>query len=113
MGILSLLLWTPATGVLILIFAPSQNTHVIRIIAHLFTSLALLLSFWVLHLYQQSSAELQFNEYFPLNPNLGSAYALGVDGVSMPMLILATLLTSIALLASYPITNNVKGLSHY
>ncbi len=109
MGILSLLLWTPAIGVLILIFAPSQNTHVIRIIANLFTTLALLLSFWVLHLYQQSSAELQFNEYFPLNPNLGSAYALGVDGVSMPMLILATLLTSIALLASYPITNNVKG----
>ena len=109
MGILSLLLWTPVIGVLVLIFAPSQNTHAIRIIAHLFTTLALLLSFWVLHLYQQSSAELQFNEYFPLNPNLGSAYALGVDGVSMPMLILATLLTSIALLASYPITNNVKG----
>ena len=109
MGILSLLLWTPVIGVLVLIFAPSQNTHAIRIIANLFTTIALLLSFWVLHLYQKNSFELQFNEYFPLNPTLGSAYALGVDGVSMPMLILATLLTSIALIASYPLTNNVKG----
>ena len=109
MGILSLLLWTPALGVLVLIFAPNQNTQAIRIIANFFSTITLLLSFWILHLYQQNTAELQFNEYFPLNPNLGSAYALGVDGLSMPMLLLGTLLTSIALLASYPRTENVKG----
>jgi len=52
---------------------------------------------------------LQFSEYFPLNPNLGSAYALGIDGLSMPMLVLATLLTSIALLASFTISSSIKG----
>jgi len=109
MGILSLLLWTPAAGVLLLTFTPGQKTTLIRTIANLFTTLTFFLSCWLLTLYNQDSPELQFSEYFPLNPNLGSAYALGVDGVSMPMLILATLLTSIALLASYKLPKNVKG----
>jgi NADH-quinone oxidoreductase subunit M len=109
MGILSLLLWTPAAGVILLAFTPGQKTTLIRTIANLFSTLTFFLSFWLLNLYKQDNPELQFSEYFPLNPNLGSAYALGVDGVSMPMLILATLLTSIALLASYKLPKSVKG----
>jgi len=109
MGILSLLLWTPALGVLLLAFIPKQQTRIIRSISLLFTILAFLGSCWVLGLYESANASLQFSEYFPLNPDLGSAYALGVDGLSMPMLILATLLTTIALLASFSITDGVKG----
>jgi NADH-quinone oxidoreductase subunit M len=109
MGILSLLLWTPAMGVLLLAFIPGRQAGVIRYVAHLFTTLALLISGYVVGLFDQHDAALQFGEYFPLNPNLGSAYALGIDGLSMPMLVLATLLTSIALLASFPISSSIKG----
>ncbi|MDD2660692.1 MAG: NADH-quinone oxidoreductase subunit M [Methylococcales bacterium] len=109
MGILSLLLWTPAAGVLLLVFIPGRNIHIIRSIANLFTTLAFLLSCWLVNLYDQHNAALQFSEYFPLNPGLGSAYALGVDGISMPMLVLATLLTSITLLASFTLSSSVKG----
>lgn len=52
---------------------------------------------------------MQFNEYFSINPKIGSAYALGIDGLSVPLVVLATLLTLFALLASASITNNVKG----
>ena len=48
MGILSLLLWTPAAGVLLMAFIPGQNTHIIRTIANLFTSLAFLLICWLI-----------------------------------------------------------------
>jgi NADH-quinone oxidoreductase subunit M len=109
MGILSLLLWTPALGVLLLAFIPKKHTRLIRLISVLFTVLAFLASCWLLSLYEPTNASLQFSEYFPLNPDLGSAYALGVDGLSMPMLVLATLLTVIALLASFTITDGVKG----
>ncbi len=109
MEILSLLLWTPAFGALALVFTPAQQTQLIRIIANSFAVLALLCSIWLLSLYDQHTSNLQFSEYFPLNPDLGSAYALGVDGLSMPMLVLATLLTSIALLASFTISERVKG----
>lgn len=109
MGILSLLLWTPAAGVLLLVFIPGRNSHIIRSIANLFTTLAFLLSCWLVNLYDQHNSALQFGEYFPLNPGLGSSYALGVDGLSMPMLVLATLLTSITLLASFTIPSAIKG----
>lgn len=109
MGILSALLWTPALGVFFLAFISSQNSRIIRCVANLFSSYAFLLTCWLAKLYDTNDASIQFSEYFPLNPTLGSAYALGVDGLSLPMLLLATLLTSIALLASFSITTSVKG----
>lgn len=109
MGILSILLWTPAIGILALSLTPHQNTSAIRFIANLFTTLALLLSCWLIIIYDQSDAGLQFFESFQLNPKLGSFFALGIDGLSLPMLVLATLLTSIALLASFTISSSVKG----
>jgi len=109
MGILSILLWTPAAGVLLLALTSGQNVRLIRYIANLFTTIAFLLVCWLLSIYNTHDAGLQFNEYYPLNPKLGSAYALGVDGLSMPMLVLATLLTSIALLVSVNVSTGVKG----
>ncbi|WP_442497809.1 complex I subunit 4 family protein [Methylobacter sp. sgz302048] len=109
MGILSILLWTPAIGAFLLALTPGQNTRIIRGLGNVFTTFVLLLSCWLAAQYDGHDAGLQFYEYFPLNPKLGSAYALGLDGLSMPMLVLATLLTSIALLASFSITSRVKG----
>jgi NADH-quinone oxidoreductase subunit M len=109
MGILSLLLFTPAIGVLLLVFIPGQHTQSIRFIAHLFGALALLQSCHLASGFDTHTAALQWSEYFPLNPDLGSAYALGVDGLSLPMLVLASLLTSIALLASLTVIESVKG----
>jgi len=60
-------------------------------------------------MYDIHDGALQFEEQFVLNPKLGTAFALGVDGLSLPMVVLATLLTCIALLASFSITNSVKG----
>ncbi len=109
MGILSILLWTPAVGALIIIFIPSHHTQLIRWIANAVTFIALLVSLFVVALYDQHNAGLQFKEFFVLNPKLGSAYSLGVDGLSAPMVLLATLLTSVALLASFSLTKGIKG----
>ena len=109
MEILSILLWTPAIGALLLAFVPAQNTQLIRWIANSFGALAFLLSCFVIAVYDQGNAGLQFNESFVLNPKLGSAYALGVDGLSAPLIVLATLLTSVALLASFSLSNRIKG----
>jgi len=109
MGILSILLWTPILGVLLLTLTPGQHPALLRGIAHGFSTLTLLLSSWLLLHYDAHQAGLQFEEYVPLNPRLGSAYALGVDGLSLPMLVLATLLTSIAMLASLSITLHIKS----
>lgn len=109
MAILSALLWTPALGVLLLVAVSGQRTGLIRWISNLITLGTFLLACLVLFRFDVVDSAMQFSEFYPLNPKLGSAYALGVDGLSLPMLVLATLLTSIALLASFSISDGVKG----
>ena len=73
MGILSLILWTPAAGALFLALTPNQNFRIIRTIANLFVTLVFFLSCWLLSIFDQHNASIQLSEYYPLNPNLGSA----------------------------------------
>lgn len=109
MAILSALLWTPALGALMLIPVSGARVGLIRILSNLVTVTAFALCCWLLILFDAGLSAMQFGEFYPLNPKLGSAYALGVDGLSMPMLMLATLLSAIALLASFSIDEGVKG----
>ncbi len=109
MGILSFLLWTPAIGALLICFIPQQHSLAIRWFANTFSTIVFLSSCYLVSRYDQQDAKFQFEEYFQLNPRLGSAYALGLDGISAPMVVLATGLTSIALLASLNLSHKIKG----
>ncbi|MBS0497493.1 MAG: NADH-quinone oxidoreductase subunit M [Proteobacteria bacterium] len=109
MGILSTLLLTPVLGILILALIPSKNTSQIRFTANLIAILVFLLSLSLIFSYDRSDGQIQFYEYFVFNPKLNTALALGVDGLSLPMVVLAALLTLIALLASFNIAHNIKS----
>ena len=109
MGILSVLLLTPVIGILVLALMPRENVKQIRLLANLFALTAFLLSCWLVFSYNLQDAGMQFDQQFIFNPKLGTAFALGIDGISLPMVVLATLLTLIALLASFSISNSVKG----
>ncbi len=109
MGILSIFLGTPVIGILLLAFTSRQDSNRIRFLANLFAGLTFLLSCWLVVIYDQQDSAIQLSEQFTLNPKLGSAFALGVDGLSIPMLVLAALLTSVAMLASFTISHGVKS----
>ena len=109
MAILSTLLSIPVCGALLLIVIPQDYSALIRSVANLITALALLTAIMVWQQFDPGNAAVQFSEFYPLNPKLGSAYALGVDGLSLPMLLLATLLSCVALLASFSIQESLKG----
>ncbi|MDD5271342.1 MAG: NADH-quinone oxidoreductase subunit M [Methylovulum sp.] len=108
MGMLSLLLWTPALGSLLLVWLPGHKPNLLRLVANGVTTTVLALSVWLVYRYDPQNPALQLSEYFAINPTSGSAYSLGVDGLSMPLLMLCTLLTSVALLASKP-TIHIKA----
>jgi NADH-quinone oxidoreductase subunit M len=109
MGLLSTLLWTPALGAFLLAVMPGGRAFSIRLIAQTFSLLTLVFACRLLATFDPAQAQLQFSEFFVINPDVGSAYSLGVDGLSMPMVFMAALLTFCALLASHVITNGVKG----
>ncbi|MBF0294914.1 MAG: NADH-quinone oxidoreductase subunit M [Magnetococcales bacterium] len=103
---LLLLLLLPTTGALLVALLPSRLAHRVATGAALAT---MLWSGWVASLFSDRIAHLQLLEKIVWRPRLGSHFALGVDGLSLPMLLLATLLTLVAVLASGHVRTRVKG----
>ena len=106
---LSILLIMPLIGAAVILFLPPAHDRLIRWIAVGFTAITFLFSWWLLLGFDPDSAGVQYFESYQWNPRLGATFALGVDGFSLPMVVLATLLSFIAVLASASITERVKG----
>ncbi len=109
MGSLTQLLITPVATAVLIALLPGQNQRLIRGVALFGSAIALLLSWRLFAGFDNSLADLQFMEVVPWNPRLGTSYAVGIDGISLSMILLATLLSLVALAASASITKQVKG----
>jgi len=108
MNLLSLLIVLPLLGALILLFIPRANDRAIRYFALFVTfvtfaiSVALFVSF-------RGIAEMQFVERVAWIPQLGIAYNVGVDGLSILLVVLTTFLMIIAIGGSWNgITERVR-----
>src|SRR6478735_5676228 len=106
---LSLLLFLPLAGALLLLFVPKQNEDAIRWIANLVAFAGFVVSiplwFWV----NPQDANFQLVEQAPWIPTIGAQYFLGVDGLSTLLILLTTLMGFIAILSSWTaITERVK-----
>jgi NADH-quinone oxidoreductase subunit M len=109
MHILSLILWVPFFGALLIALLPATQHRLIRGLALFHASLTLLLSWGLLVPFDRTTAAIQFTEQVIWSSTIGVSYALGVDGLSLPMVLLGTLLSAVALLASNRVTVGVKG----
>ena len=106
--ILSLVVFTPLLGVVALMFIPGRNQRAIRWVA-LIASLASFAFSLALIGYSAAGPEFQFAEDLAWIPAFGMRYTLGVDGLSVVLVLLTTLLCSIAILYSWaPIQTRVK-----
>lgn len=63
-------------------------------------------AFWMN--YDLQTKEFQLTEKFAWIPQLGLHWSLGVDGLSMPLIVLATLITTLAILAAWNVTTKPK-----
>lgn len=106
---LSLLLLLPIFGAILIAVLPSSAHGVVRKVAISFSSLALLLSWSLFFSFDTTLTGMQFSESYPWNPRLGTSFSLGIDGLSLPMILLATLLCLVAIIASASIKQQVKS----
>ncbi len=104
--ILSLLVFFPAIAVL-LGFMVDQRS--IRAYGIGVSVIEFLLSIVLWIAFDPNTAGYQFVEFFPLIPSYGMSYYLGVDGISLFLVILSTFITMIALIA-LSIDKDVKNL---
>ncbi len=109
MHLLTQLLVLPLLGALFVAVLPGERKGAIRFVALLSGAATLAFAWSLIGPFDTAGAGLQFSEYVSWNPRLGTSYSLGIDGISFPMVLLATLLCFIALLASASISERVKG----
>ncbi len=89
--ILSAIILAPLIAVVILLFVSEKMISLIRTIAIVSTSISLALSFYLLFAYDKAKGGYQFIEKIEWVRSLGISYHLGVDGISVAMLVLTSI----------------------
>ena len=106
---LSLILFTPLVGAILLLFVSRRSEGAIRWIANIFTAAGFVVSVPLWFWYNPQNPEYQFVERITWIPSIGADYFLGVDGFSVLLILLTTLMGFIACLSSWTaITERVK-----
>ena len=99
--IITILTFVPFFGAIILALGRSEDKVLIKRFALgvSFISLALVLAMWMR--FNAASGGFQFEQTHEWIPSLGAEYRVGVDGLGLLMLLLAAIITPMAMLASW------------
>ena len=107
--LLSVILFTPLVGAVVLLFVSKRQEDTIRWIANAFALAGFVVSLPLWFWYDTQSPQWQFVERLPWIPSIGADYFLGVDGFAALMILLTTLMGFIAVLSSWTaITERLK-----
>ncbi|MGH7724151.1 MAG: complex I subunit 4 family protein [Candidatus Eiseniibacteriota bacterium] len=108
--VLSFLVFFPLVGVLALAFVPRTNARLIRILALATALVECGASFALFSWFRPGFAGMQFEENVPWLTGLGASWHLGVDGLSLFLVLLTTVLTALSILGSFDaIQHRVKA----
>jgi NADH-quinone oxidoreductase subunit M len=110
--VLNLLIWLPILGAIIaMCFNREKHAQYARITALIFSllSLALCVPLWLMFDVNQSA--MQFVNFTPWISAYGIYYHIGVDGISMPMIVLTTITTLMVVLGSWHVIK--KNVAQY
>lgn len=101
-SILSLLIWLPIIGAAFaLASGGDQYPNRARFIALITAITSLVLSGWLYHAFNPAIGTMQFQEQLPWIPAYGIQYALGIDGISLPLILLTNFTTILVVLAAW------------
>ena len=100
--LLSLVIWLPIVGgVLVLLISGSQHPTVARWSSLVVSILTFSVSLSLWTGFDRSSSDMQFVERQPWIDRFNIEYFLGVDGISVPLILLTTFLTIIVVIAGW------------
>ncbi len=102
-GLLSLLVWLPIIGGLVVLALGEARVAVGRWVALATSLVALALSVPLYQGFDPSTADFQFVEQLPWIPAFNATYHLGVDGISLPLILLTTFITVPILVAAWTV----------
>ncbi len=106
--VLSLLTFLPLIGGVIVLFSDKENSGYHRTVATVFALLTFVVSLTLLPSFNAESATMQFVEKISWIPTFNIEYHMGVDGLSIPLVLLTTFLSLISVIGSYGIDKRTK-----
>ena len=107
--LLSWIIWLPVIGIVAIVLIPRDKTELIKQVSAVALGLQLALALYLWRIFDASVGTFQFMERAEWIPSLNISYILGVDGLSLPMVILTGLLFFIGVFVSWTIEKAVKG----
>jgi NADH-quinone oxidoreductase subunit M len=106
--ILSIIVFLPIACGLLLFLIPGERKTAVRVTALTAASLAVLLSLWVYVTYDRGLGGYQFVDQVPWIPSLGISYHVGVDGMSLPLVLLTGIVMFTGVLISWGIDDRPR-----
>ena len=106
--LLTLILFTPIIAALVHLILPNESDNLHRWTALVLSIVPLILSILLWILYNPSIQGFQFQEIYTWYSPINASYHVGVDGISLVLVLLTTILTPLAILTSFTITDRVK-----
>jgi len=107
--IITLILFFPVLTAFVVFCLPKDNNKIIRWTAFFGSLIPFLLTIFLWTQFNAGQVGYQFQEQYPWYPALHSTFHVGIDGLSLTMVLLTTLLSPLAILASYNITDRIKA----
>ena len=116
--LLSAIIFLPALGAFILCLTYRAEDRAVRRFALVFTIIVFVLTMWLalplgtrlgIGLYDMNNPGLQHMVRHDWIPRFDIHYFLGFDGISLPLVILTSFLSVLAMWASWPITKHVRA----
>src|SRR6266566_8431852 len=99
--LLSIVLFAPLAGMLVLLLIPSSSKTAIKLWANLVGFACFLVSLPVATRFDKSIAGYQMVERADWIPSLGAKYMVGVDGISLLLVMLTTVISFLSILSSW------------
>ena len=105
---LTAIIFLPAVGAILIAFLPGLSDKLIKRLAALFTFIPLALSIYLFTIFDRTAEGIQFEEKISWIPAINANYHLGVDGLSLPLVILMAFLGFLVVLISWKINLRLR-----
>ncbi len=109
--LLSLLIWMPALFSILVLIAGNNRPTLVRTIAFGSAVITFILALSLWYHFDTTTHQMQFVEKYAWVSSYNIYYHLGVDGISMPLILLTALSTLLLISASWGVVN--KRVAHY
>jgi len=107
--LLTVTLALPLVGALLIALIPKESLGLIRTVALVSTLVTFVVSLFIVFRFDASVAGTQLEDYAPWVPQAGASFRLGVDGISLWLVLLTTFLMPASVLVSHHVGERVKA----